>query len=210
MLYVLRLATKYQVIYLRTITLNRIIEECYSTIHKSPPETPCALTSLKLDDWSLMVTVARQSDAPILLPRALLACCSKLQQSNLVLNDVPETRLSLVDRAMLADASPRLSRTLRRTAHRSVCFPGTDDFMACQDLANCRPTLSRHAESIEKFVIRWFMFNMMPWDNIGVGCEACTMRGRKCYTKGSKDIWEKLPSYFSLPPWEQLRKQSGL
>ncbi|KAF7297771.1 BTB domain-containing protein [Mycena kentingensis (nom. inval.)] len=37
-------------------------------------------------------------------------------------------------------------------------------------------------------------------------CPKCTQRGKEIYEEGKKECWEKLPSYFGLPPWEELLK----
>ncbi|KAF7297768.1 BTB domain-containing protein [Mycena kentingensis (nom. inval.)] len=37
-------------------------------------------------------------------------------------------------------------------------------------------------------------------------CSSCRAHGKEIFNTTQKECWDKLPSYFGLPPWEELRK----
>jgi len=39
---------------------------------------------------------------------------------------------------------------------------------------------------------------------MGIICEVCQREGEKEYLIDRQNIWDALPSYFSLPPWSEL------
>lgn len=47
------------------------------------------------------------------------------------------------------------------------------------------------------------------WDDsweLGL-CVACIALAKACHEEGRREIWDRLPSFFGLPPWEELEKE---
>ena len=217
MLYSMKLATKYQALFLRSIILNRIIKNCSSTTLPDFYELsrgPATLVSLTLYDWILMVNIARQCEASILLPRALLCCSFDLKPSDLVRNDMSGEKLSLSDRATLADATPKLFDSLKKALYQPIEAPSQDDLAACSDVISCRAAFVEVREELAKTLWACFSFNRLDGRHLKRKypdiCAPCVARLEASFAIGSKRIWDELPSYFDLPPWEELQKQSGL
>ena len=103
--------------------------------HTRFASTPDIMRLPALDDWVLMVNIARQCGAPVLLPRALAVCCRHLQPSSLVLNNATKEKLSLEDRALIADASQKLSQSLRETVHQPIYYPMQEELREHSDLS---------------------------------------------------------------------------
>ena len=182
--------------------------------HTRFASTPDIMKLPALDDWVLMVNIARQCGAPVLLPRALAVCCRHLQPSSLVLNNATKEKLSLEDRALIADASQKLSQSLRETVHQPIYYPMQEDFFHCENIATCRPAIAKVMKELDPNLLYWFLKNG-PYREVLENrypdlCTSCIARWESAFTKGSKEIWAKLPSYFGLPPWDALQKQSGL
>ena len=98
-----------------------------------------------------------------------------------------------------------------------VFSPTRDDFEACSDVVKCRMQFSNASSLLDRigscrFVITESTLARKQFIDAMKSkiCASCRARWDECYAKGSKGIWDKLPSYFDLPPWEELRKQSGL
>ena len=201
----MKLATKYQALFLRSIILNWIIKNCFSTTLPEIYELsrgPATLVSLTLYDWILMVNTAHQWEASILLPRALLCCSFDLKPSDLVLNDMSGEKLSLSDRATLADATPKLFDSLKKALYQPIEAPSQDDLATCSDVISCRAAFVEVREELAKT-----LWGYRKYPDI---CAPCVARLEASFAIGSKRIWDELPSYFDLPPWEELQKQSGL
>ncbi|KAF8959128.1 hypothetical protein BDZ97DRAFT_1667567 [Flammula alnicola] len=51
------------------------------------------------------------------------------------------------------------------------------------------------------------MFALEPWfADMGAGlCPTCVMVAKRTHNEGRTIVWERLPSYFELPPWKELK-----
>ncbi|KAI0090442.1 hypothetical protein BDY19DRAFT_1087795 [Irpex rosettiformis] len=212
MLYVFELATKYHVVYLRSIILHRLLERFCATTHAQFVDE--TRSSASLNNWILIANVARRCDAPILLPYALFQCGRKLKPSNLVLNDASREKLSQLDRALIADGTVKLFQALRRTAYQPVYFPSSDDFVTCSSVVNCRTGFSRMAQDLEDEIPQSLTARKVVWKSVRASypniCASCIARWRVSFGNGWLEVWDKLPSYFDLPTWEELKQQSEL
>ena len=162
----------------------------------------------------LIVNTARARNAPIMLPCALLVCSAVIET---ILHDVPcqWEKLSTADHIIIATATVKLSHALRRAAHQLVFFPSSDDIASCLGGAGCRANLSAVGAMLDQFGLIQFLYtSALQWRLVKATgpnvCAACIERWKACCAIRSREIWKKLPSYFGLPPWEELRKQSGL
>ncbi|KAJ6603345.1 hypothetical protein DFH09DRAFT_1458786 [Mycena vulgaris] len=142
------------------------------------------------------ILLARQLDLPILLPAAFWVAATRL---DLMIDKI--ISLSAADkRTIISSATPL------RVAHASYLFGWLDEnYMnpECKYRAACIGTKARYALKMWKPPTTHPMFS---WNAASVKgmCASCADAGRKYHTEGSKRLWEELPSFFGLPPWEEL------
>ena len=216
----MKLATKYQATYLRSIILPRLLDQWYAT---SPEdfsgesdilELRTTSTRRYLEDAILIVNDARVCNAPILLPCALLVCSEVFESIGRNVLRRWE-KLSMADHITISSAILKLSQALRRYAQQPAFFPSRDDITSCLGGVDCRTNFSTIGSIFDRVgLIQLLYDSTLQWELVGeIGphiCAACMERRKECYATHSREIWKELPSYFDLPPWEELRKQSGL
>jgi len=211
---VLCLSTKYEVTYLRT----RIIRDLCSTF------------PTKLDQWRLrdaylveyfdwrplaVVLLAKEMDIPAVLPAALCSFTTGLGNLNDILagTTLPDGSTLSLDRAtadLCVVAREQLGSRVRDTLLKSYFEGDAADNCQTADHCNMRRinTLRLYEKTPNTLVPHPFLLEMLSFrPNIqmtGV-CGACIEEAEATFDDEQNKLWEELPSFFNLPPWEELR-----
>ncbi|KAF7297709.1 BTB domain-containing protein [Mycena kentingensis (nom. inval.)] len=203
---VLRLSKKYEMVLLRQSAVDLLRSE-YPTgledYHERMSKEVCRY------DPASVVSVARETGVPSVLPGAfyLLSIYASVQMYDDEANDpdVPSD-LSPEDQALCAKGQNRLfhfslQRTLQWFASESGRIPGS----SCPTKSACRLVASRRLKSRLETMASMTAASASWDESIALGfCQNCTAEYKSCFTDARKEVWEKMPSYFGLPPWEEL------
>ncbi|KAJ6471089.1 hypothetical protein C8R47DRAFT_1147835 [Mycena vitilis] len=110
-------------------------------------------------------------------------------------------RIPQVDQDMILEALTPL-----RTAHANYLFQWLDKKIASPDCA--KPDICPQTK-LEYSVKLWKPPGIMPYfswpKDAGKGlCSPCVALAKKHHSEGAKRLWKELPSFFGMPPWEEL------
>lgn len=198
MMAVLPLSAKYKIDYLQQALVTKFLEQhgptTLAAYRKRGNVNP--LRHIEI------ANSARASGVTILLPLALYECCRLWDEDALFRSklNAENTRLAVV-------ARPKLAKAVRTKAHRFVFSPTAADVQACCSPTKCRVALASIVEDIDD--VGPDLFWAPDWSKLGdFVCDSCVARWRKSATSAGNELWNELPSFFGLPSWNQLRKQS--
>jgi hypothetical protein len=190
---VVRLSYRYGFGALRDDTLALLAREWPCTLAAHEAHAPGSAVLRTTGTGSLaetdaaLVQLARELCLPELLPLALY---------HLALGDDDACiRLAAADgravtygRTALARARRRLVDTWLRDGACAGCAP----LKACLEAA--RATSARDASAA-----------LEPWDVAALGlCALCAERAFRARRTGRQRVWDELPVYFGLPPWDKI------
>ncbi|KAJ7083468.1 hypothetical protein C8R44DRAFT_992026 [Mycena epipterygia] len=145
-----------------------------------------------------IILLAREFNLPSLLPLAFWLAATRIH----LLANKNTSSLSDADRDAVIKAVEPV-----RIAHTNYLFGWLDeDTVASPD---CTHPSACSKNKLQNSLKRWkppgllMAFAWQPGAAKGL-CDACVAVGRKHHNEGKKRLWEELPSFFGLPPWDQL------
>ncbi|RDB26512.1 hypothetical protein Hypma_005667 [Hypsizygus marmoreus] len=169
---------------------------------ESPPPKPKASSIMRA------ISLAQETNVPLILPYAsyLLARTSAPRR---FLSHSPSSHLSwhqkticLVGRALLRNAELSLTHSFL------IAFQVSPRCLSPDQCSNSRGPL-----------LEWAMLEsagrgpepLRPWDRwerLGV-CNECVADAKRKHERGREEVWERLPDFFDLGPWKELRATQG-
>lgn len=203
----LRLGNKYEIPSLRTEAIVRLTAHFPSTLEEW--DKPRTLIQFHPGFVCDVIKLAHDQEVQSILPAAFYSCCVldvhhfiapiSTSQDHLPLS--PQDR----DRCLLA-RERLISKQFSQTF--GWLNPGDYSFN-CTDIQRCNDT---------KRTIFWHLAThplcsaLKHWGNQWENglCQPCILTCRDEHNSGRAEIWENLPSYFSLPPWDQLLETDGI
>ena len=196
---ILKLSVKYDIPHFRPYAISHLTEYYPTTLAAWDKRPPRATAFSPFDALDL----ARSMNVPQILPAIFLDCVSQpidalsqciaegLKSGTMTANDV---RTFLSARQALLDAT----------------FKHVYKFLFVSKPMYCKANYC----SSER--LDWFHRNKgyvqsgwtplaieINWNTLGV-CVTCLSTSKDLYKTGREKVWTELPSYFNLPPWEQL------
>jgi hypothetical protein len=204
----LRLGRKYAIKPLYTKALSRLTvafppsvdEYINGKIHNYiVPSSPvgCQRGGIVIDT----IELARELNLPSLLPAAfwyLSVNWEKLLEDN-NRHSIPEA-----DRETILLAIKPL-----RVAFADYLFGWHDESVIASP--GCTQPVACNSRKLQKSLKLWkppgaSLFLYSPWNPSATRglCMSCIAVGEKHYSEGVKLLWKEMPSFFGLPPWEEL------
>ncbi|KII86149.1 hypothetical protein PLICRDRAFT_700275 [Plicaturopsis crispa FD-325 SS-3] len=210
---ILRLATKYDVAYLRQRVISQLVEIYPPTLEKwdqrsnIPPLISDAATS-----HFALVNLARETDVPSVLPAALY-CCS-MHGAEDIIDGIVQPDGS---RSELSPADMRACLLARETFAR---HPPMLAFMAdlgfieglieslCEDPNTC---VKDEISILRSCALAERSFDLLDGrvltkdaSFVHTLCDECAGAIKYDFERQRLSIWERLPALYGLPPWETL------
>ena len=213
---ILRMSTKYQVPALRKRAID-VLLRWYPTTLDAYKEEPTCENPLR-DRYAyarhvMVANVARETDALVLLPTALFLCCASADASTLydgMIQDGTYHLLSDRNKRAVVLGRPRLSHAARTRTHSFLFRPQARGGFecrrtACADFCNIYTSVLDDKE--DPFINP---FRRIVWESLGKACcTPCIQDWMRVNREASLEVWQELPSFFDLPPWQELTKVSG-
>lgn len=165
---------------------------------------------------SMVVNLVRETGFACALPYAFYCICSGS------LEDALET---IIGKQCEGKTLPSLSdddkntcilactRLLRAQADHTFAWLDTDlvSSRGCHTPKKCKTGRANIRRDVWKAVpvimaIEEWVFDYQWEDEL---CEECIGVAKVSHKKGRREVWSRLPSYFDLPSWEELKKDSA-
>ncbi|GJE92811.1 hypothetical protein PsYK624_089680 [Phanerochaete sordida] len=216
---ILRVAVKYQADGLRKriISILQCIYpdnlQAYDKVHRVGVQfaTTNLLHRLPLDDLEshiAIINVAREADAEVLLPAAMMRLLQRDFETLVV-----AARTSGLDATLVLEALPGLSALARE--HSFGMFYSTEMRISDQCFSDkaCSRVRRLVVEHLERpglahvagpFAVVGFSQGKLGYNS----CQACRSTCQLWYENGRKAAWEELPACFKLPAWSVLRERA--
>jgi hypothetical protein len=216
---VLRLSTKYQFDALREEAIEILIAEfpsdleTYHDLVRSKQSTFRDLTKANLFMLSNAVLTA---DIRIVLPLLYYRLATTCTLPDII-HGVTHSSGRMERLALRAQQSCILGREslaeLSTTASHSWITKGPSD--ACVSRQECKRALNGLLASYLHATIGGRINNLRPWSAFsrkleGVICSRCMEAAKRSYESAQTDAFDRLPSFFELDTWDQLREVSTL
>ncbi|KDR72647.1 hypothetical protein GALMADRAFT_758598 [Galerina marginata CBS 339.88] len=210
----LRLGKKYEIDYFTKEALRRLRSECPATLNAWDDRDVYGkegdiVFPLEVDDVTTkIINLAHEVSLPSVLPAAYL----RYVQDGTMRSIAEETRICSQDRihCILGRASVLdfICHKLARWHEREVFTPGED----CSSRKACG-VLRRKTVDPDSFLL-WGGFDgeygpirTLGVDTLSEFCSGCRRSIYSSYNRNRAELWEKLPTFFGLPEWEELKGQ---
>ncbi|KZT24243.1 hypothetical protein NEOLEDRAFT_1068017 [Neolentinus lepideus HHB14362 ss-1] len=196
----LRLASKYDVKYFRTLSVAKLRTVCptdFSVWNRNPA----------VSHPDKLLTLARECGIRILLPAAMYQCC--LLGQDYIIDHVPareDVKLCLTGRQKIIDAWRKMvdptseDGSIFRYSRSSCCQQQMRALMLEPIIWAIMLDSKIHvhdADALEKI-------SSAAWQRL---CVDCASSLRRNVEGARKVIWNKLPGFFGLPAWDELKKE---
>ncbi|KAF7791127.1 hypothetical protein EIP86_002138 [Pleurotus ostreatoroseus] len=213
---ILRISTKYEVREVRTRAINAFRQSYptvaaeYAMTKNNPHFEPRSCPARRI----YVVNLLRETNTSTLLPAALLFCCH---------NDLDEilhgmafngthVELSAQDKEIVLMGRHRLTQRARRYSHRTMFYDDPVDWPAatrCKEPKRCYAALSSY---LHRFAISGWLNPLEPPvdEDKDDFCADCHVRQKRAFDAYFGNIWNNLPSAFSLPEWGALEETTQL
>ncbi|KAH8103818.1 hypothetical protein BXZ70DRAFT_665594 [Cristinia sonorae] len=222
LLCVLRMSTKYDVTKLRESAIDALRchypQDFLKRLSSSPPSTFPFLFPTSRAGASLAISaanVARESNATILLPGALLACCS-INPSSLIEPWQPHPLRNHIHSDDLPGLAPQNLYTVLKARNEIILFTRRRIFgfaFIPRDIPDCHSPECRKVRS--EWAIKMDQEHPDGWINpfspgsfvssfARFGCVSCLEEAKRTFDIGRRELWDALPGIFGLPGWERL------
>ncbi|KAF8881404.1 hypothetical protein CPB84DRAFT_1687264, partial [Gymnopilus junonius] len=198
---ILRLSTKYLIRYLRQRCISLLIAKLPTTFsgYEAKSTSPHS-DRYRSDTVMRSIKLAKEANVPEVIPYAYY-CLSRFPHKRFLKDrpdDIPwkDKMIVLIGRERLWWAQMSLSHQFLLLFQRSPL---------CQS-ALCAHARSPHAEwhELEKHGSAHPLRGYDAWDNLNV-CSACIAYCQQRHLEGRKEVWTLLPTWFEMPPWEELK-----
>ncbi|KAJ7151978.1 hypothetical protein C8R46DRAFT_913377, partial [Mycena filopes] len=144
------------------------------------------------------IAIGRELDLPYLLPAAFWFLSSKPDR----LADDAANLLLPPDKKAILLATERL-----RVAYADCLFGWLDESVIsspdCSTPKTCRTTKTRYSLKVWRPPGLPLRFSWRTEAEKGL-CSSCITVAKKRHRDGRQRLWKELPSFFDLPPWEEL------
>ncbi|KAF7297722.1 BTB domain-containing protein [Mycena kentingensis (nom. inval.)] len=216
---VLRLSNKYDIPLFRQRCIARLKSEFPSSLSSFD-------TAFKLDgwqniampaDWTMskisvaVINLAREVGLYSVLPVAFYTIVNRYGanvEMDGILSDVLDGLHSRADEIICLRGHARMTRDYLQTPIKCFAPEGRIPSTTCAQPAMCRSTAQRHLLSCLKevslvaaVVDEWYI----GWEASDF-CPDCAAEAKQVFEQTRAECWDKLPSYFALPPWDDLLK----
>lgn len=206
-----RLGMKYDIRKLCIEGQRRIFTEIPADLAKLPADYIPACKLVKIPEhWFELVIFARMTGLLSILPFALYICCKMHTTSEIIAgarrSDGTIVHLSIQDQITCL------------AGYQAMCKAQADTTFswayARTPTANCTSTRCAHIRVMYLKVNFTSLPNINGLEDLekldfrqcGL-CSLCADQAEEMHKSGRKKFWALLPSFFSLPPWEELCKE---
>ncbi|KAF8173655.1 hypothetical protein BJ912DRAFT_1078162 [Pholiota molesta] len=196
---ILRLSTKYMIRYIRQRCISLLLAKFPHTFEGYESKATSSSDRYKSDTVMRAIRIAQESNVPEALPYAYY-CLSRFPHRRF-LKDRPgdvswrDKMVVLIGRERLQWAQMSMSHSFLIVFQRSpVCHSPL-----------CAHARGPHAEwhALERQRSPHPLRAYDGWNSLNV-CADCVAYCQSQHLKGRKEVWECLPTWFELPPWEKL------
>ncbi|KAF9473505.1 hypothetical protein BDN70DRAFT_377932 [Pholiota conissans] len=203
---ILRLSTKYVIRHLRQRCIALLLQKLPHTFERyeskatssSPPDR------YRSDTVMRAIRIAKETNVPEALPYAYY-CLSRFPHKRF-LKDRPGD-ISWREKMVVLIGRERLQWAQMNISHSFL--------IAFQRSPTCASPLCAHARSphaewheLEKHKAPHPLRAYDSWDQLNV-CPDCVAYCQGLHLQGRKEVWKYLPSWFELPPWEELSENQN-
>jgi hypothetical protein len=209
---VLRLSTKYDVAHLRRRAIDALQTLYPPTLAAYSPIFGSATPREDFSRHVLVANVASQTEATILLPTALLFCCSTANSRTLYdgvhVDGVHYDLRPELKRAIFI-GRPLLTHIARTHTQRPFFYRTPQDRQACKKKDQCDEFCKVYTSIYDSKDDPWMnpLFRL-NWKSISATCcPACATSWESRHKTATEEVWEMLPSYFDLPPWAVIEQR---
>lgn len=228
---ILRLATKYNVQYLRRRAIGHLITMFPSSLQDFQENRAQGGNNAKLNHYTGLsmevVNLAKTARAPMLLPISLYYCgvmrleyildgvdVTEGDSVRRVELDWPEKRSILIGRRALVDrARHSLFSFLLSPANPATNLPNTPAAAGCTYPQRCEIGKLKWLRQMEPLLSGdkcGPLHMQFDWQRYGADvCSHCVLDGKNKYREGLRKSWEELPSMFGLDTWAVLKAESA-
>lgn len=210
----LHLSTKYQVLFLRSRAIEALQKWYPTSLSDYIPM--CSAARQDFFRHVLVANIAREADVPILLPSALLFCCSTASGPVLydgVVKDGVHYELNPLNMRALFIGRPLLGHAARTRTQSYFFNPHKQDPAKrpkCMQPARCTEFCRIYSSVFDEKDDPWMNpFFRLNWNAIrSTCCIPCTAAWENQQKEEMDKLWAELPSFFQLSPWDKLEEQS--
>ncbi|KAF7297711.1 BTB domain-containing protein [Mycena kentingensis (nom. inval.)] len=209
---VLRLSTKYQIPLFRQPALDRLREHYPSTLEGRDKIREQFPKGSRLGPAQKVIPLARECGVFSVLPTAFYHAaidCAKQEigDDRNLLSGLSERDQLICYRGHLRMIKANKQRLLQWLGSRNTgCAPCA----ACTQTESCK-TIA--ADKLEQHVASngWLSAVTNSWQAPSSSgfCAACAAAGKTFFEESRKELWDKLPSYFDLPAWDELLRMDA-
>jgi hypothetical protein len=201
---ILKLSAKYDIPHLRLNAISQLSIH-YPTTLAAWDKRPTALLPGSFSPFAVL-DLARLLDIPQILPAAFFDCSTQsndaflksiMQRSTPGSPTTNDVRICLNARQDLLEA----------TFTRAYAFLLRDSDILCRKAGSCAEGKLRWLTTAFATQGRDPLAIQVKWSHSQL-CGYCLSQAKEDYTKARQKLWDDLPSYFSLPPWDQLLQTS--
>lgn len=208
----IRLGRKYNIETLRVEALRRLFAAVPITlahydnlVSLSDPH----LLQILVDGhkWTNILSVGREFGLQSVLPIALFRCCQHIQSLSDGFTHNALRGISSDDKLLCYSSIKRLSFTQASTTN--TWLTAEDIYSSCRSPGTCKLARS-HAMRV-LFYPYGSLIGLAQWSEhssvLTNMCELCKAVAQSAHRKGRQEFWDRLPDAFSLPAWEELKKE---
>ncbi|KAJ7495407.1 hypothetical protein FB451DRAFT_1077050 [Mycena latifolia] len=193
----LRLATKYDVDHLRTRMISLLTAIYPSSFSQwLPRRLPPGYKEVPDDDF-LALTLASTHNIGSVLPGIYYECCR--YPTSELLDDYDQPPISPSDKRKCILATENYADNWSRRIHAGLFR--INNYCASQAQCDAQRLLWIQRHGLPKF--ENILFQEFDWRAVGL-CAECTTTSIALFCSERAALWDNLPSFFDLPPWEEL------
>ncbi|EKM49651.1 uncharacterized protein PHACADRAFT_214184 [Phanerochaete carnosa HHB-10118-sp] len=214
----LRLSTKYQAHSLRRQVFTFLQHDYPDTLskydHVVGDGCQCSVSrGVKGRGWALDAAVAnaaRDADAPLLLPAALLSLYSA--GMDIIVDAGSSGLLQPLNRDVLLKAIPGMWSLGKELTFEPLFSEQMHITTKCNSTSTGACFRNRHKLRAELEVAPSLMnpvtpVSFQPGGTVAGFCSSCQKAVQERYEKVRQEAWDKIPEAFRLPEWDEMRKR---
>ncbi|KAF8216742.1 hypothetical protein K438DRAFT_2081667 [Mycena galopus ATCC 62051] len=202
----IRLGRKYNFKDLFDLAVARFMSECPTTLgeYDAPPATSTTITYYPGVEFDV-VALASENRLMLALPSAYYFCVAAMSLDDLFdsISKADGTVASLPP-ADLRRCVVGRQRLLLKQFQSGYTFGWTRRESNFEESSRCRKSRNTLVHEVLDCALVGALTPQSHLSDLDF-CATCTRDIEKCTTAGRKKIWEELPQFFDLPPWDELR-----
>ncbi|KAK7001410.1 glutamine amidotransferase type-1 domain-containing protein [Favolaschia claudopus] len=210
---ILRLSTKYNVDFLRRRALAHISSLYPTTLQEWDLRKDTAMEVFNARPFAVLL-LAKETGHQALLPACMYLCADSVDINDILdgLTSIDGKHLELDWPDKRACIRGRQNLLLALRAEVFAFLTGNLTIQNCASPQRCDSSKLRWLQSLEASLGNGCpgIFSIkFPWNAFRKAvCENCYTASHTHSNTQRQLIWDKLPSYFGMPPWEELVKSS--